>query len=301
MRNKNIVITGATGQVGFPLAVSLAEHNTVYAVARFTDESKRQKLEQAGIVCIAANLGDGDFGNIPLDADYLLNFAVNREVGNDFEAELRLNAEGLALLMQHCQRYQAVLHVSSCAVYHPAPDTVLTEDSALGDNHRNMFTTYSIGKIAQEAVVRSCARMFGLPSIICRLNVPYSSNGGWPWFHLMMMEQGISIPIPQGLGEYTLIHQDDINDSVPGLLDSASVPCTIVNWSGHEHVSIQDWCHYLGELVGLTPQFTVSPAALPSIRSDSTKMQELVGPTKVPWRDGLRRMVEHGRPDLMRQ
>ena len=49
MRNKKIVITGATGQVGLPLAVSLAEHNTVYAVARFNDESKRQELEQAGL------------------------------------------------------------------------------------------------------------------------------------------------------------------------------------------------------------------------------------------------------------
>ena len=91
---------------GFSLAVSLAEHNTVYAVARFTDESSARSLSEAGIVCIAANLGDGDFGNIPLDADYLLNFAVNREVGNDFEAELCSNTESLALLMQHCQRYR---------------------------------------------------------------------------------------------------------------------------------------------------------------------------------------------------
>lgn len=300
MRNKTIVITGATGQVGFPLALSLAKHNTVHAVARFNDEAKRRQLEQAGINCIPVNLGEEDYSNIPVDCDYLLNFAVNREVGDDFDAELRRNAESLALLMQHCQHYQAALHVSSCAVYHPAPELVLAEDSPLGDNHRNMFTTYSIGKIAQEAVVRSCARMFDLPSVICRLNVPYSSHGGWPWFHLMMMEQGIPIPVPDGLSEYTLIHQDDIIVSVPGLLEIASVPCSIVNWSSDEHVSIQDWCHYLGELTGLTPQFEISADALPSIRSNNIKLQQMVGPTRVHWRDGLRRMVEDGRLELIR-
>lgn len=300
MKNKSILLTGATGQVGLPVALALAEQNTVYAAARFSDEEKRKTLEAAGVKCIVANLNDGDFSALPRDADYLLNFAVNREVGEDFDAELQSNSESLALLMQHCQNYKAVLHVSSCAVYHPDPEVVLTEHSALGDNHRNMFTTYSVGKIAQEAVARSCARMFDLPTVICRLNVPYGSNGGWPWFHLMMMEQDIAIPVPPGRSEYTFIHEDDIINSIPGLLAIASVPSTVLNWSGDEHASIQEWCEYLGELTGLTPRFDENDGALPSIRSDNARLRELVGATKVSWREGLKRMVEVSRPDLLK-
>ncbi|MBK7729483.1 MAG: NAD-dependent epimerase/dehydratase family protein [Gammaproteobacteria bacterium] len=157
--------------------------------------------------------------------------------------------------MKYCQAAQAFLHVSSCAVYHPAGHEELTEKSPLGDNHRTMFATYSVGKNAQEAVVRLCARAFDLPSIICRLNVPYGNNGGWPYYHLLMMENGIPIPVnTDARNSYTLIHEDDIVRTIPALVNAASVPAEIVNWSGHEHVSIEEWCGYIGELTGLEPQ-----------------------------------------------
>jgi UDP-glucuronate 4-epimerase len=44
-----------------------------------------------------------------------------------------------------------------------------------------MFQTYSISKIAAEAMARSCARRLKLPTTIARLNVPYGDRSGWPW------------------------------------------------------------------------------------------------------------------------
>ena len=43
--------------------------------------------------------------------------------------------------------------------------------------------TYSIAKIAAEAVARYGARRFELPTTIARLTVPYGDNGGWPAIH----------------------------------------------------------------------------------------------------------------------
>ena len=41
LSDKKILITGVTGQIGFPLARFLAEKNEVWGVARFTDEQNK--------------------------------------------------------------------------------------------------------------------------------------------------------------------------------------------------------------------------------------------------------------------
>jgi UDP-glucuronate 4-epimerase len=83
------------------------------------------------------------------------------------------------------------------------------------------------------------------------------------------------------------------------LLAAASVPATVVNWGGHDEVSVEDWCAHLGSLTGLTPTFEPSPDALESVVVDRTRMVELAGETSVDWRDGLRRMVEARAPELL--
>ena len=95
------------------------------------------------------------------------------------------------------------------------------------------------------------------------------------------------------------IHEDDIVAMVPQLLAAASVPATTVNWCGDESVSLQDWCRYLGSLVGKDPTFEVSPQALRGNPTDPSRMHELVGSTRVDWRDGLRRMVAKFHPELL--
>ncbi len=292
MDNKKILITGPTGQVAFPVALALAKSNQIWAAARFTDKDKRAKLEAAGIKCVTVDLTSGNFNDLPTDFDYVLNFAVARDVGTDFNLELTANAESVGLLMSHCRKAKAFFHVSSCAVYHPSGHTPLTEDSALGDNHRVMFTTYSVGKNAQEAVVRFAARAFNLPTIICRLNVPYGDNGGWPFYHLLMMKNGVKIPVHSDKpSTYNLFHEDDIIRSIPKLLEAATVPAQIVNWCADELVSIEEWTGYIGELTGLKADLDFTSNTLESVMCDNSKLRAIVGPSTVHWKDGIKRMI----------
>lgn len=293
MQGKKILITGPTGQVAFPVALAFARDNEVWAIARFSDASKRATLEAAGIKCVAVDLAKGDFSALPDDFDYVLNFAVARDVGDDFDRELTENAESVGLLMAHCRKAKAFMHVSSGAVYQPNGHDLMSETSALGDNHRAMFTTYSIGKIGQEAVVRYAARQFNLPTVICRLNVPYGNNGGWPFYHLMMMQNDIEIPVHVDKPNvYNLFHEEDIIRSIPKVLETASVPANILNWCGDELISIEDWCAYIGELTGLTPKFNYTADTLESVMFDNSKLRGIVGPSQVHWKDGVRRMIE---------
>jgi UDP-glucuronate 4-epimerase len=293
----SIVVTGATGQVGEPVAVAMARAgHTVYGVARFRDAAATARLEAAGVRCVPADLSvpgaDLAAAGLPAAVDYVLNFAVARMPS--FDKAMVANAEATGLLMSHCRHAKAVLHCSSTAVYAPRADgRPLTEADPLGENnHRVMFPTYVLAKVASEAVARTMARVLDLPTVVARLNVPYGDNGGWPLFHLLMMRQGTPIPVGRGgPSRYNPIHEDDIVAMVPALLDAATVPATVVNWGGREEVSIQDWCGYLGELTGLTPAFEERDDALESVTVDTTRMRELVGDTTVDWREGMRRMV----------
>jgi len=294
-----IVVTGATGQVGLPVATRLAKENEVWAPARFSDPSARSRLEAAGVRCVVADLGGQDLTAIPADADYVLHFAVSRTA--DFDKDLTDNAEATGLLMHRCRLAKAFLHCSSTAVYAPKGHDRLRETDPLGDNHRVMFPTYSLVKIASEAVARTAARLLDLPTVIARLNVPYGDNGGWPDYHVMMMQAGIEIPVHTNAPSlYNPIHEDDIFAMVPRLLEATSVPATIVNLAGDEQASIEEWCAYLGELTGLAPKLVRTQSTLESVTTDNTKMNKLVGQSTVGWRDGFRRMVEVRHPDLLR-
>src|SRR4029077_13354385 len=104
---------------------------------------------------------------------------------------------------------------------------------------------------------------------------------------------------PGGPARYNPIHEDDFIATLPKLLDVASVPATTVNWCGEQTVSLQEWCGYLGSLVGREPVFEESALALRGGPTDVTRMRELVGGTTVDWRDGMRRMAAKFHPDLV--
>lgn len=298
MRGSKILITGPTGQVAAPVAKALAADNEVWGIARFTDASAREGLEKAGVRCETVNLAAGDFTGLPTDFDYVINLAVAKS--GDWTKDLGANADSVGLLMAHCRGVKAFLHCSSAAVYDPPGDEPRTESAALGDNHRFLFPTYSISKIAGEAVARTMARVLGVPTTIARLNVPYGNNGGWPFYHMEMMLAGIPIPVPPGdAALYNPIHEDDIIATIPKLLEVASVPATTLNWAGDQTVSLQEWCTYLGSLVGREPVFEESDKALRGNPVDVSRMRKLIGGTTVDWHDGMRRLAAKFHPELV--
>jgi nucleoside-diphosphate-sugar epimerase len=299
---QKILVTGPTGQVALPITLALAKNNDVWGLARFSDAAAREQLELGGVTCMVVDLATTDFSELRDNFDYVLNFAVSRGSNADWDRDFAANAESIGLLMARCTTAKAVLHCSSTAVYqHQGPSHPLTEDDPLGDNHRVMMPTYSLAKIAAEAVARTAARQHNLPTTIARLNVPYGNNGGWPYYHLLYMKSGAPIPLhPEKPNLYNPIHEDDLIRQLPQMLEAASVPATIVNWAGAP-ASIEEWCAYLGELTGLEAKFDETPATIGSVTCDLTRMHQLVGDATVPWRDGIRRMVEAREPALLKR
>jgi hypothetical protein len=74
-----------------------------------------------------------------------------------------------------------------------------------------------------------------------------------------------------------------------------------MNFGGSQKVSIEEWCAYIGELTGLEAAFSDNPQAFGSLTIDTGRMHELIGPTRVDWRDGIRSQIEHLAPELLQQ
>jgi nucleoside-diphosphate-sugar epimerase len=299
LRDQRILLTGPTSQVGLPIARALAPHNEVHGVARFRDPATRAPLEAIGVECIALDLAEGSFAALSEQYDYVLNFAVVKS--GDFAYDLCANAEGAGRLLAHCRDAKGFLHCSSAAVYAEDGPKPFREDAPLGDNHRMLFPTYSISKIAAETTVRFAAREFGVPTSIARFSVPYGENGGWPWFHLMMIKAGSPIAVsPDAPNLYNPIFEDDYIAHLPRLFEVATPETTTLNWGGSEAVAIEEWCAWLGELTGLEPQFETREGVLAPLPICTEKMDRLIGPTRVDWRSGIRRLVKARNPELLK-
>jgi nucleoside-diphosphate-sugar epimerase len=291
---ERILITGATGQVGGPVAVALASvaGNEVVAIARFGDADARARLEDAHVTCVRVDFEQADFSALEGDFDVALHFAVAKT--NDFDRDLAANVEALGFLMERCRGARAFLHCSSTAVYEADGHRRFVETDPLGDNHRafGFMPTYSINKIAAEAMARYGARAFSLPTTIARLSVPYGDTFGWPLFHLAMMRAGQPVPVhADAPSEYNPIHIDDIVAQIPALLAAASVPATIVNWGGDDVVSIEQWCDVIAKEAGVDAAFGPTDHTIASVACDTSRRVAITGPCRVDWRDGMTRLA----------
>jgi nucleoside-diphosphate-sugar epimerase len=300
LSGEKILVTGPAGQIAFPLARYLAADNEVWGISRFGDDAVRHRVESAGIITRSIDLAGGEFGDLPADFTYVLHLATYRQGGLDYDQAIRVNAEGTHLLLEHCRKAKAALVMSTFEAYQPQHDPwhAYSESDPLGDSHSLFDPTYSVSKIAQEAVARSCARVLDLPVVIPRMNASYGPNGGLLAYHLDWIRAGSPVKVKWDPANYSPIHQDDINAQVEAMLHAATVPATVVNWCGDEPVSAQQWCAYLAELTGRPADVQVNEVAggIRGIIGDTSLRRTLTGPCAVGWREGLERLVTE-RPD----
>jgi nucleoside-diphosphate-sugar epimerase len=295
LSDEKILITGPAGRIAFGLARFLAADNDVWGIARFSDHASREKVEAVGVTTRALDIADGQFGDLPTDFTYLLHLAADFSP-DDYDRALTVNAEGTGFVLEHCRRAKAALVMSTVTLYKPNPDPwhAFREDDPLGDAMAPPSAPYSVSKIAEEGVARYCARSFDLPVTISRMGAAYSDQGGLPIWHLDAVAAGEPVQTRWDPMPYSPIHDDDICAQLEPLLDAASVPATIVNWTGDDAVSVQQWSAYFGELLGVDAKVVVEEIPGASIGSvgDPTKRTSITGPCRVGWRDGFRRLAE---------
>ena len=210
----------------------------MWGIARFSDAESRSAVDALGVTTRVCDISSGDFTGVPDDFTYVVHLAAFQGPGLDFDHAIAVNAEGTGLLLAHCRTAKAALVMSTHSVYRPDDDPlhVYRETDPLGEVNSSLSPPYSMSKIAQEAVARTCARQFDLPVVIARMNASYGPNGGLPVYHLDAAVAGERVTTRWDPCPYMPIHEDDINEQTAALLEAATVPARIVNWGGDDAV-----------------------------------------------------------------
>lgn len=294
---EKILITGATGKIAFPIARELAKNNEVWGAARFSKAGDREKLETADIVPLQLDISEGDFSSVPEDFDYVFHAAVDPGKESWLNC-VQTNAQISGSLLLHCKNTKGFVYCSTGSVYRyqGRPMTEADEPGA------PLRANYSFSKIAGENVCTWVSNHFNIPVTIIRICSTYGPEGGAPCDRLEAMVQGKPIRLhPDKPNNYNPIYEEDYVELGIRAMEVAAVPPITVNWGGSETVSAEDYCQYMGELVGVEPVFEYTPEAHTPLWPDMTYMHEVLGKTKVHWRDGMRQMIEARYPQWVRK
>jgi nucleoside-diphosphate-sugar epimerase len=296
LNNEKILITGATGKIAFPIARELAKHNEVWGAARFSKPGDRDKLVAAGIKPLQLDISSGDLSGVPNDFTYVFHAAVDPGQG-DWRRCVETNAQRSGDLLFHCRSAKGFVYCSTGSVYR-YNGKPLTEADAPGAPLR---ANYSFSKIAGESVCTWVANQFKIPLTIIRICSTFGPEGGTPCDRLELMLQGKPIRLhPDKPNNYNPIYEDDYVELGIRAMEVATTPPITVNWGGSETVSVEDYCAYMGELIGVQPIFEYTPEAHTPLWPDMTYMHQVLGRTKLPWREAFRRMIAARHPELLK-
>lgn len=301
LKDCKILISGPAGNLGGTLAKSLVQDNELWGIDRFPGAGQEDYWRKQGLRTVAADFATDDLSAIlPDDFDYVVHVAANCDPV-DSETGMRDNAEGTGLLMSHCRRAKAFLHVSTVGVYaiKDEAEPLYRESDMLSGASMGHYTS---SKLAAEGAARAMCRVLDLPTIICRMAVQYGETGigGMMGIILRMLLEGKPIPLRPGTRKAALISNHDIARYLEPCLKAASVPATIVNWAGDENVSIVEATEHLAALAGVEARFVdCSPEeGFPCYPLDPSRRQAITGPGQVQWRDGLTRLYEVLHPGI---
>jgi nucleoside-diphosphate-sugar epimerase len=241
-------------------------------------------------------MSSGDLSAVPDDFSYVFHAAVDPG-HDDWRRCVRTNAHNSGKLLHHLRKSKGFVYCSTGSVYGYQGQRPLTEADGPGVPLR---PNYSFSKIAGEAVCTSLAELLDAPLTIIRICSTYGPEGGAPADRLQQMLQGKPIRLhPDKPNNYNPIYEDDYVELGIRALEVAAVPPIVINWAGSETVSVEDYCAYMGQLVGIQPSFEYTAEAHTPLWPDVTHMHEVLGRTRIPWRDGFRRMIEARHPELL--
>jgi UDP-glucuronate 4-epimerase len=291
MSGWRVLVTGATGRVGFPIARALATDNTVYGLARCSKPGDGERLRGAGIVPVVGDLADCDLGSLPAGLTHVFHAGALTGVAarSDWRTTFDVNADATGRLIAACKGVEGFVVCSTGSAYEYQGRRPLREDDPPGVH----LGVYSLSKIAGESVARFASAQFRVPTTIIRIFSTYGPLGGAPADRLDRIRAGKPVVLhPDAPNNYNPIYEDDYVTLGIRALEVATVPALTVNWAGSETVSAEDYCRYLGELVGNEVTFRYDPKAPWPIWPDVSLMHEVLGRTQIPWPEGMRRMAE---------
>jgi nucleoside-diphosphate-sugar epimerase len=290
LKGKKILVFGASGFVGFSLALELAKSNEVHGIARFRDGSMRRMLEDAGVTIIPKDVTRDGFDDIPTDCDYVFNELAMLRICDDYPKEAFLvNTRFVADLLEHSRSADGVVLASTGAVYRPSTEAWNENGPLLPAN------TYALTKLCGEILGGYVSEKLNVPTCVLRYFYPYGplGVGGILARWADMMRRGEAIPVNQAMVPRYNPHF--ISDCVELTIKAAGlckVPATSINIAGTEIKSKIELLDMISEAIGVDYRIEESERGEFAWVGDASLMLRSLGEPKVKMTEGIGMMVK---------
>jgi nucleoside-diphosphate-sugar epimerase len=254
----DLVFLGVGGKMG-PTMARMARRamelagcrHRVIGVSRFRDIAARQRLEQAGVMTVAADLlNEAEVRELPAAAGVISMSGFKFGASQAPEMAWATNCYVPALA---CQRYRdaRIVAFSTGNVYGLVSRA---SGGSVENDPLEPIGEYAMSSLGRERMYAYFSLQQATPMIILRLN--YATELRYGVLVDLAQQVHAGQPIDLSMGYVNVIWLGDANTMSLAALQHVASPARIMNLAGPEICSIRDICRRLGERLGRAPQFT---------------------------------------------
>lgn len=309
---KNILITGAAGFIGFHLAQALhARGDQVAGYDNFNDyytpllkRRRAHKLAELGIPIIEGDICDQNLLLSKLrDVTHLVHLAAQPGVRYSLvnpQAYVKANLDGFVQILEAC-RHTAIplIYASSSSVYGANKRIPFS----VADRTDEPVSLYGATKKANELMAHTYTHLFGLPTTALRFFTVYGPWGRpdmayFSFAEAIMQGKPIELFIPpsdQGLMCRDFTYIDDIVAGTVAAIDFKG-SYEIFNLGNHQPVEVSHLVTLLEEYLGKEARVEKKPMLsgdVPTTYADIETSREKLGyEPKISLRVGMKKFVD---------
>jgi nucleoside-diphosphate-sugar epimerase len=274
----DLIILGVGGKMGPSLAVRAARaaqaagvERRIIGVSRFSSSDLRERLEEAGVETIAADLMEQEeLARLP-DAPNVIYMAA-RKFGTTGNEHLTW-AMNTYLPGRVAERYYAsrIVAFSSGNVYPLVP---VNRGGATEKTPEQPIGEYAMSVLGRERMFQHFSERYGTPVTLLRLNYAVELRYG------VLQDIARRVferhPVNLQMGSANVIWQGDANSVCLRAFSLCSSPPFILNLTGPETISVRQVARRFGEIFGVEPIFEGVEAET-ALLNDASLCHQLFG------------------------
>lgn len=278
----DLSILGAGGKMGPSLSIlakraanEAGVEKKIYAVSRFSDESMKSSLEQAGVEVVPCDLLDPlQVKGLPRTKNMI--FMAGRKFGEVGSEPMTwmVNVVAPAIAARHYKGGRTVVFSTGC-VYR-------LEGAASGGSREEDVPEpvgeYATSSLGRERVFAWHAKQFLTPTLLYRLNYAVDLHYGILVDIARQVACGEAVDL--SVNHFNCIWQGDANERALLSLEHGNIPANPLNVTGMEMLRVDETARRFGELMGREPRF-VGADRDQAYLSDATKSIKLFGTPRV--------------------
>jgi len=283
----DLLILGVGGKMGPSLALLArnaldaagASRRKVIGVARFSEPGVRERLEQAGVETIAADLlAPGALERLP-DVRNVVYMAA-RKFGSTGDEPLTW-AMNTYLAGRVAERYATarIVAFSSGNVY---PLTPVAQGGSVEDDVPGPVGEYAQSVLGRERLFQHFSALHGTPGVLLRLN--YAAELRYGVLVDVARKVFAGAPVSVSMGHVNVIWQGDANTVALRALADCEAPTRPLNLTGPELISVRALARDFAAAFGLPAPAMEGTEAPTALLNNAARCLRRYGPPEVSLR-----------------